>query len=197
MHVRTGLVFALAALVFAPAADGQLSSTPLVKATLLSDSEAVTPGGTFTLGVRLKIKAHWHVYWVNPGETGDPTKVKVTGPAGFQFGEVQFPLPQKFKLQGGVSYGYEDEVLLLVPVQVAKDVAIGTEAKIRADVSWLSCKEECVQGNASPTVTVSVGPTTKPENKELFAAWRARLPVESPPAVAAVEQPGAGPSLRV
>jgi DsbC/DsbD-like thiol-disulfide interchange protein len=195
--MRLPFVVSLAALALAPAASAQLLNTRIVKATLLSDAEAVVPGGAFTLGVRLKIKSHWHVYWVNPGDSGDPTRVKLIGPAGFEFGPVQYPLPQKFKLQGGVTYGYEDEVLLLVPVTVGKDVTTGTEAKIRAEVSWLSCKEECIQGNASPTVTVSVGPATKPENKELFAAWRARLPVEANPAVAAVEQPAAAPSLSI
>ena len=162
--------------------------TNLVKASLLADHETVAPGGTFTVGVRLKIKSHWHVYWVNPGESGDATKVKLTGPAGFEFGPTQYPLPQKIELEGGVTYGYEDDVLLLVPVTVSKEVAPNTEAKIQADVSWLSCRDTCIQGKAKPTVTVAVRPTAKPENQELFTTWRARLPI-------AKDQPAAATAI--
>src|SRR5688500_6081524 len=108
----------------------------LVKASLLADAAAVAPGTSFTLGVRLKMKPHWHTYWVNPGEAGDATKVSLMGPAGFEFGEVRWPLPSKIEAPGGIAYGYEDEVLLLVPVTVARDVPAGGVADIAADVSW-------------------------------------------------------------
>jgi DsbC/DsbD-like thiol-disulfide interchange protein len=185
---------ALAAIALLVAVQASAQETNLVKASLLADHEAVAPGGTFTVGVRLKIKPHWHVYWINPGESGDPTRVKLTGPAGFTVGPTQDPLPMKIELDGGVTYGYEDDVLLLVPVTVSKDVAPGIEAKIQAEVSWLSCKDTCIEGSAKPTTTVTVGPTAKPENKELFATWRARLPIakDQPVATAAlsaVDQP--------
>src|SRR4051812_41622961 len=98
------------------------ANADLVKATVLADVEAVAPGGTFTLGVRLKVTPGWHVYWVNPGETGDATRVVVTGPTGFEFGPVQYPIPTKIEVDGGVAYGYENEVLLLIPVKVGGDV---------------------------------------------------------------------------
>src|SRR5688500_145148 len=71
------------------------ADTDSVQATLLADADAAAPGRAFTLGVRLKMKPHWHTYWVNPGEYGTPTRVKLTGPAGFEFGAVQWPLPTK------------------------------------------------------------------------------------------------------
>jgi DsbC/DsbD-like thiol-disulfide interchange protein len=168
----------------------------LVKATLLADVERIAPGAEFTVGVRLKIKSHWHVYWVNPGETGDATRVKLTGPAGLEFGPTQYPVPTKIENNMGLAYGYEDEVLLLVPVKVSKDFAAGGEVKIQADVKWLSCKDTCIEGSAQPRITLTVAAATKPENKELFAAWRARLPIPASPAVASVKQsadPGGAP----
>src|SRR5688572_9878405 len=144
------LVFVAAVSSATPAA----ADTDSVQATLLADADAAAPGREFTLGVRLKMKPRWHTYWVNPGEYGTPTRVKLTGPAGFEFGAVQWPLPTKIDAPGGVSYGYEDEVLLLVPVKVSKDVPAGGSATLDADVSWLSCKEECVPGKAKLTVTL-------------------------------------------
>ena len=47
----------------------------LVTATLLADVDSVKAGKTFNLGVLLKIKPGWHVYWKNPGDSGMATKV--------------------------------------------------------------------------------------------------------------------------
>src|SRR4051812_46492308 len=48
----------------------------LVKAQLLADVASVKPGEEFTLGVLLKIKPDWHIYWKYPGDAGLPTSVK-------------------------------------------------------------------------------------------------------------------------
>src|SRR5688572_20202110 len=111
-----------------------------VTAKLLASADAAVPGETFTLGVHLKIPAEWHTYWINPGESGQATQIKLSGPPGFEFGAIQWPLPKRIDAPGGVSYGYEDEVLLMVPVRVGRDVAAG--GAITAEVSWLVCKEE-------------------------------------------------------
>ena len=44
-------------------------SDHLVKAELLADVSSVKPGEPFTVGVLLKMKPHWHVYWKNPGDS--------------------------------------------------------------------------------------------------------------------------------
>jgi DsbC/DsbD-like thiol-disulfide interchange protein len=167
----------------------------LVSASLLADSDAATPGVGFTLGVRLTIKPHWHTYWANPGEAGQATTIKLTGPAGFAFGPVRWPLPTRLEHDGTVTYGYEDEVLLMVPVTVAID-ASAKSATVDADVTWLSCqKETCVEGGKKLSLTLPVRPDAKPANRELFDTWRKRLPVarDQAAAVAAVDQPtGAG-----
>ena len=177
----------------APAGEGQ---DDLVKATLLADVDAVAPGSSFTLGVRMKIKPHWHTYWINPGEAGDATKAKLKGPAGFEFGDIQWPLPMKIDAPGGITYGYEDEVLLLIPVTVAADVSVRGEAAIEADVSWLVCKDECILGEAKLKLALPLSAAApKPANRKLFDTWRQRLPVANDDpvatkALAKVEQSG-------
>src|SRR3954468_1227534 len=115
-HLVVALALCLAASMSQAAAKEQ---SDLVQASLLANTDTAVPGKTFMLGVRLRMKAHWHTYWVNPGESGTPTKVSLTGPAGFTFGAIQWPLPSKLEAPGGYSYGYEDEVLLQIPVTVA------------------------------------------------------------------------------
>ena len=42
----------------------------LVQADLLAEPGVIAPGQTFWVGVRLRMKEHWHTYWRNPGELG-------------------------------------------------------------------------------------------------------------------------------
>src|SRR5262249_3203221 len=77
----------------------------LVQASLVADVDAAVPGQSFTLGVRLKMAAHWHTYWINPGETGNATQFKFSGPAGVEFGPVAWPLPYQIGAIGGISFG--------------------------------------------------------------------------------------------
>ena len=44
------------------------------------------------VGVLLEVEPGWHVYWMNPGDSGAPTTVSLTLPPGFTAGPVRFPL---------------------------------------------------------------------------------------------------------
>jgi thiol:disulfide interchange protein DsbD len=165
----------------------------LVHATLLADTDGVGRGASFTLGLHLKMKPHWHTYWVNPGESGGPTRINFTAPAGIEFGAVQWPLPTRMVSEGTVSYGYEDEVLLLIPVTVSKDFSAKT-ASIDAKVNWVSCSGmTCVEGGANLSIELLVRAKPQPANVDLFASWKQRLPLgkdqPSPSVLAKIEQP--------
>lgn len=159
-----------------------------VKATLLASVEPATPGSEFTLGLRLKMAPHWHTYWINPGESGEPTRIKFQAPAGFEIGEIQWPLPTRLEVAGGVTYGYEDEVLLLIPVKVGKSVAPSGNAVIHADATWLCCKETCIEGGAKLHINIPLSAESRPANAELFKTWQQRLPLKESPSIDNVTQ---------
>src|ERR1700722_9102048 len=46
-----------------------------VKASLISEQAAFVPGTTAWIGLRLTHEPHWHTYWINPGDSGLPTKL--------------------------------------------------------------------------------------------------------------------------
>jgi len=146
----------------------------LVRATLLVDTDAIAPGSSLTLGLHLKMKPHWHTYWINPGESGEATKVKMKGPAGVTFGEVQWPLPQKIVSFDAITYGYENEVMLLVPVKIAKDAKL--EGAIEAHVTWLACHDTCIEGEAK--LSLALPAKSSASHKETFDAWRSKLPID-------------------
>lgn len=149
----------------------------LVRVTLLSDHEAVKPGGTLTLAVRYEIEPKWHVYWENPGDSGLPTRAKFTAPAGWKVGTPRFPTPERHESPGDiVTYVHEKELVLLADVVVPADAQPGTKATIEVEGSWLVCTELCVPGSGKASVEVAVSDAAKTANDALYAAARARLP---------------------
>jgi thiol:disulfide interchange protein/DsbC/DsbD-like thiol-disulfide interchange protein len=173
INVRSTLSFLVLAclgvgLVPARAAHTQVS-------LVLRDSVA-RPGDTVMAGVHLHMDPEWHTYWKNSGASGIPTSVKWDLPAGISAGAIQWPAPVKLPPDDLTTYIYENDVVLIVPLKLAADMAPGPHP-LKASVSWLECKEQCVPGHADATATLNVGPETKPSpDAGLIQTWQKKLP---------------------
>jgi DsbC/DsbD-like thiol-disulfide interchange protein len=150
-----------------------------VEAKLVSNVTAVEPGSAFELGVVFDVEPGWHIYWKNPGDSGLPTSVKLTVPEGYKTDEIVWPIPHVFNAAGGiVDYGYEDSLLLASEITAPEDLPTGTKAEFKANASWVSCKEVCIPGRSELTLTLPVSEEAEDDNKELFAKWEDREPVD-------------------
>ena len=98
-------------------------------------------------GIYFKLEPGWHIYWMNPGDAGEPPHVKWTLPAGITAGPMQFPAPKRLPLGPLMDYGYEDEVLFPLKLRVADSVK-GGPVTLHAQVSWLVCRGSCIPGKA-------------------------------------------------
>ncbi len=116
-------------------------------AELTSLSPQITPGGTQTIGLVLTIEEHWHVYWINAGDSGEPPAIKWTMPKGFTAGPLQFPPPQRLPLGPLMDYGYEDQVAFPITLTAPANAKPG-KAHLDARVSWLVCAQVCLPGKA-------------------------------------------------
>ena len=116
---------------------------------LLLSADTARPGDTIWAGVDMKMDPDWHTYWKNPGEAGMATKIEWQLPPGVTAGEIQWPLPEKLPPAEVTTYGYNNEVMLLVPLKIAADLKPGMALDLKANVSWLECKEECIPGSAT------------------------------------------------
>jgi thiol:disulfide interchange protein len=150
-----------------------------VLATLESSVTQAAPGGSFQLALKLEHDPHWHTYWLNPGDTGLPTKVRVRAPAGVEVGALEFPPPQRIDVGGLINFGYEGELRLLLPVTVAASFS-ASSIPIEIDASWLVCKEECIPGKATLKLDIAVGAAAveSPLSGAIGDA-RNRVPVEA------------------
>ncbi len=151
-----------------------------VKAELLADVSTIEPGKPFRLGLRLKMQHAWHVYWKNPGDSGLPVTLDPSGPPGFIFGAMQWPLPVDFTQPGDIAgYGYKDVVLFPFEVRPPANLPRGSTARFSVKSSWLACRDVCIPGGATVELELPVGAKSVSENAATFDEWQARLPVVS------------------
>jgi thiol:disulfide interchange protein DsbD len=147
-------------------------------ASLVADVRGIVPGGSFTVGLLMKMDPGWHTYWKNPGDAGLATQIRWNIPAGFTAAPIRWPLPHKYTDAGDVlSYGYSKETMLLVPFTAPPSLAPGTTVTLKADVTWLECEKICVPGEESILITLPVlkgGPA--PDNTGLFASYEKQVP---------------------
>lgn len=164
------------------------------EAKLVLATAAARPGDMIWAGVDLKMDAGWHTYWKNAGAAGLPTKIEWQLPPGVTAGEIEWPLPQIIPPTEVITYGYEHEVVLLVPLTLATNLNPGPLV-LKADVSWLECKEQCVPGSAKVEATLNIGSETKiSANAAMIESWRGRVPKAGNifPFRAAWEKPATG-----
>ncbi len=67
------------------------------------------------------LEKEWHVYWVNPGDSGEPPRVTWDLPAGITAGAIEWPAPRRLGTASIVDYGYEDAVMLIVPMHCGSE----------------------------------------------------------------------------
>ena len=117
----------------------------------------ISPRGTATVGLVITLEEHWHVYWVNAGDSGNPPTIKWTLPEGITAGPMQYPVPTRLPLGPLMDFGYEDTVGFPVTVTAAPTMKPGP-VKLDAKVTWLVCREVCIPGKAHLGITLNVAP---------------------------------------
>jgi thiol:disulfide interchange protein DsbD len=146
------------------------------QATLVLSADTAKPGDTVWIGVDLKMEPGWHTYWKNPGEAGMPTKIAWQLPPGVTAGDIQWPLPEKLPPADVTTYGYSDEVMLLVPLKIGTNVPTGP-ITLTANLSWLECKDVCIPGKTTIEATLNIGDETKQSaNAAAIESWKAKVP---------------------
>ena len=126
-------------------------------AELVSLSPDIAPGGTLQVGLVLTLEEHWHVYWINAGDSGEPPKITWTLPEGITAGPMLFPIPSRLPLGPLMDFGYEDEVAFPVQLTAASSLKPGP-THIDAKVTYLVCREVCIPGKAHLGLNLNVVP---------------------------------------
>jgi len=157
-------------------------SAPHLTVDMVADSASIAPGRDFQTGLKFNLEKGWHIYWINPGDSGEPPKVQWKLPDGFQADSIEWPAPVRLPISRLMDYGYEGQVLLMVPMHPPANLNPGAKVSLAATVRWIVCREVCIPGHGDIGLSLPVsGEIPKPSaDHDLFAKTKAGLPLPAP-----------------
>ncbi|MAG96218.1 MAG: protein-disulfide reductase DsbD family protein [Alphaproteobacteria bacterium] len=180
---------ALLGLALLPVGGGaaQAKATPwisveMAQIRMLSAQAAVAGRNTLDLGFQIRLEAGWKTYWRSPGAAGIPLRVSWTGSENVARAELRWPAPKRFS-QGGIdSFGYADEVVLPIRIEIAQ---LDAGLRLQAQVSYAVCREICVplEAKLALDLPANAGGETADRASEfhrrLIERFQARIPGDS------------------
>ncbi|MGH8848062.1 MAG: protein-disulfide reductase DsbD domain-containing protein, partial [Polaromonas sp.] len=154
-------------------ARGPVVTTEQVRAELLAWApEGVEAGKPVWLGLQLAHQPEWHTYWKNPGDSGLPTQLEWQLPAGITAGEIAWPTPKKIPIGTLANYGYENTVLLPVPLTVSPGFG-KSQLDVKLKAVWLVCHKTCIPQEGEFALSLPVKSSTALHGKAFQAAFEA------------------------
>jgi len=139
--------------------------TGKVNASLVSSHDVVPPGGSFHIALRTELDPHWHTYWRNPGDSGEPVHVEWKVPEGVTIGDIHWPLPQTLATGPIINYGFEGTPFFPVKFTVPATAEPGSVMIFDADFYYLVCKDVCIPEQGKASLPIKVG------EAEIDARW--------------------------
>jgi DsbC/DsbD-like thiol-disulfide interchange protein len=170
-------------LLLLPDARASAASIPHGAVDFVAENQWITPGRQTYFGLNFRLEKGWHIYWVNPGDSGQPPRVKWHLPTGLSAGEIEWPAPRRLGTSTIVDFGYDDAVMLLVPMHAASTLPTNQAAQLGAELRVLVCRQICIPGKAQVSMSLpiqSAPPEVDARTSELFTAARKSLPRKAP-----------------
>jgi DsbC/DsbD-like thiol-disulfide interchange protein len=177
------LAFLAALLLCAAGAPASGSPIPHGSLELIAENQWIAIGHPFYLGLHFQLERGWHIYWVNPGDSGEPPRVTWQLPPGLSPGVTEWPAPRRLGTSSIVDFGYEDAVTLIVRVHAETSLAAQPLAQLGAEIKVLVCREICIPGRTQLSLTLPIKsrpPAPDVRTRDLFAAARKDLPRPAP-----------------
>lgn len=151
------LLIFITSLISFPLSADEPSSHPIT-AELIHQEKTIQPGHPFWVAINIDMDSGWHSYWKNPGVAGAPIRVEWDLPPGYTVDTIKWPTPTRFSDHDMVTYGYEDNVILLARIIPPHQIE-GDTATIKAHVRWVACSgEECLPGSTDATIELAIRP---------------------------------------
>ncbi len=129
---------------------------------LVTLAPQIASGGQLQIGLSFTLEEHWHVYWVNAGDSGEPPVIKWALPKGISAGPLQYPAPQRLPLGPFMDFGYEDQVTFPITLSAVPKTKPG-KVHLDAHVNWLVCSSQCFPGKAHLGIDLNVAPGPLPD----------------------------------
>ncbi len=153
-------------------------TTGQVRAELMAHApDGADAGKTVWLGLQLTHQPDWHTYWKNSGDSGLPTTLQWTLPAGVTAGDIAWPVPKKIALGNLANYGFDGTVLLPVPLRIGPDfkpTLPNNEIEVKLKANWLVCRQECIPEQGEFALRLPVRGSTALNAAAFAASFKAQ-----------------------
>src|ERR1700728_2393536 len=111
------LALVLAFLSCAAKADASEAPIPHGTIEIVAQNESIEPGRDFNIALHFQLDKGWHIYWANPGDSGEPPRVEWKMPKGVTAEEIEGPAPHRLGTPTIADYGCEAPVTMIVGVR--------------------------------------------------------------------------------
>jgi len=177
------LILALLVLTSFASLHAWAASIPHGTVDLVAEDKWIAPGRQSYIGLHFQLEKGWHIYWVNPGDSGQPPHAEWSLSQGLTAGEMEWPAPKRLGTSTIADFGYEVAATLLVPIRAAATLKTNQSAQLGAELHVLVCREICIPGKAHISLSLpieSMPPELDGSTRDLFIAARKSLPREMP-----------------
>ena len=139
------------------AAETEPVDTGEVVAQIVSTHDVVAPGQSFHIAASTVLNEHWHTYWKNPGDSGEPFDLILNLPDTVTAGELIWPLPKPVPTGPIVNYGFEGSPLFPLELTVSEDAVPGEALTISGQAYYLVCYDVCIPEQFEFSLSIGVG----------------------------------------
>jgi thiol:disulfide interchange protein DsbD len=165
-----------ASLISAGAFSSSIVNVSDSRIEMLAESYSMNPGDELLVGFKFTLNPGWHTYWENPGDAGEGASIKWNLPNDVVASKILWPGPERIPVEPLMTFGYEDEVVLLTKISTSAASAI--PLNLNAQVSWYTCKEICIPQEAEVSIPIKLGSKTPSVSKGLLEHTLGKVPVE-------------------
>ena len=128
-----------------------------VSLTLIPEYKTIsthTPSITFI--AEIDIKPDWHIYWDNPGDTGDPTTLIFYDSPYYNLQETTHSAPKKFVLEDIITTYVHRQKMYYKTTFHLKDLRSLKRVPFNVVLSYTACHENCFPETLTLDVTIPI-----------------------------------------
>lgn len=119
--------------------------TPHVNLSLIPEYQTIsTTADSLSLLTKIEIAPGWHLYWQNPGDTGDPTSLTFFDTPYYEQTEQTRSSPEKIVFNELITTYLHHQQLYIKNTIDLKDTADLTTVPFELVLSYSVCQEECL-----------------------------------------------------
>ena len=120
-------------------------NTPHVNLSVIPEYQTLESNKTdITLLAKIEIAPGWHIYWQNPGDTGDPTTLTFFDTPYYNTSEQTRSAPQKIIFNELITTYLHHQQLYIKNKVALKDISAIKDLPFELVLSYSVCQEECL-----------------------------------------------------